>query len=47
MFRKYIIPKSIVSLNKIIVRFTKQFIAIIKLPNKLVFKGFNNKPLLI
>ena len=39
-FRKYIIPKSIVSFNKIIVRFTRQSITIIKLPSKLVPKGF-------
>ena len=39
-FRKYVIPRSIVSFNKIIVRFTRQSIAIIKLPSKLVPKGF-------
>jgi len=39
-FRKYIIPRSMVSFNKIIVRFTRQFIAIIKLPDKPVPKGF-------
>ena len=39
-FRKYVIPKSIVSFNKIIVRFTRRSIAIIKLPSKLVPKGF-------
>ena len=40
IFRKYIIPRSIVSFNKIIVRFTRQSTAIIKLPGKLVLKGF-------
>ena len=39
-FRKYVIPRSIVSFNKIIVRFTRRSIAIIKLPNKLIPKGF-------
>ena len=39
-FRKYIIPRSIVSFNKIIVRFTRQSIAIIKLPSKLILEGF-------
>jgi hypothetical protein len=39
-FRKYVIPKSIVSFNKIIVRFTRRSTAIIKLPSKLVPKGF-------
>jgi len=39
-FRKYVIPGSIVSFNKIIVRFTRQSIAIIKLPGKPVPKGF-------
>ena len=39
-FRKYIIPRSIVSFNKIIVRYTRRSIAIIKLPSKLVPKGF-------
>ena len=33
-------PKSIVSFNKIIVRFTKQFIAIIELPSKPIPKNF-------
>jgi hypothetical protein len=40
VFRKYIIPKSIVSFNEIMVRFTKQSIAIIKLLSKPVPKGF-------
>ena len=40
MFKKYIIFIFIVSFNKIIVRFTRQFIAIIKLPYKLILKGF-------
>ena len=39
-FRKYVISRSIVSFNKIIVRFTRRSIAIIKLPGKLVSKGF-------
>ena len=39
-FRKYIIPRSIVSFNKIIVRFTRQSIAMVKLPSKLIPKGF-------
>ncbi|OCK92602.1 uncharacterized protein K441DRAFT_726329, partial [Cenococcum geophilum 1.58] len=39
-FRKYIIPRSIVSFNKIMVRFTRQSIAIIKLPSKLILEGF-------
>jgi len=39
-FRKYIIFKSIVSFNKIIIRFTRRSIAIIKLPSKLILKGF-------
>ena len=39
-FRKYIIPRSIVSFNKIIVRFTRQSTTIIKLPGKLVLEGF-------
>ena len=39
-FRKYVIPRSIVSFNKIIVRFTRQSAAIIKLPGKPVPKGF-------
>ena len=39
-FRKYVIPGSIVSFNKIIVRFTRRSIATIKLPGKLVPKGF-------
>ena len=39
-FRKYVISRSIVSFNKIIVRFTRRSIAIIKLPSKLVPKGF-------
>ena len=39
-FRKYVISRSIVSFNKIIVRFTRRFIAIIKLSSKLVPKGF-------
>ena len=39
-FRKYVIPRSIVSFNKIIVRFTRQSIAIIKLPGKLIPKGY-------
>ena len=40
VFKKYSILKFIVSFNKIIVRFTKQSIAIIKLTNKLILKGF-------
>jgi len=39
-FRKYVIPGSIVSFNKIIVRFTRRSIIIIKLPSKLILKGF-------
>ena len=39
-FKKYIIPKSIVNFNEIIVRFTRQFMATIKLPGKPVLKGF-------
>ena len=39
-FRKYIIPKFIVSFDKIRVRFTKQSIATIKLLSKPVPKGF-------
>jgi len=39
-FRKYIILRFMVSFNKIIVRFTRQSITIIKLPSKLVLKGF-------
>ena len=39
-FRKYVIPRSIVSFNKIIVRFTGRSIVIIKLPSKLIPKGF-------
>ena len=39
-FRKYIIPGSMVSFNEIMVRFTRQSTAIIKLPGKLVPKGF-------
>jgi len=39
-FRKYVIPKSMVSFNKIIVRFTRQSMAIIKLPSKPIPKGF-------
>ena len=39
-FRKYIIPGFMVSFNKIIVRFTGRSTAIIKLPGKLVPKGF-------
>ena len=39
-FRKYIIPRSIVSFNKIIVRFTRRSTATVKLPSKLIPKGF-------
>jgi len=39
-FRKYVIPGSIVSFDKMMVRFTRQFTAIIKLPSKPVPKGF-------
>ena len=39
-FRKYVIPRSIVSFNKIMVRFTRRSTAIVKLPSKLVPKGF-------
>src|ERR1700722_19689210 len=39
-FRKYVIPRSMVSFDKIIVRFTGRSAAIIKLPSKLVPKGF-------
>jgi len=38
-FKKYIIPRSIVSFNKIMVRFTRRSTAIIKLPSKLIPKG--------
>ena len=40
VFRKYIIPRSIVSFNKINIRFTRRSIAIIKLPSKLIPKGY-------
>ena len=40
VFRKYIIPRSIVGFNEIIVRFTGQSIAIIKLPGKPIPKGY-------
>jgi len=39
-FRKYIIPRFMVSFNEIIVRFTRRSAAIIKLPSKPVPKGF-------
>jgi len=39
-FRKYVIPRSMVSFNKIIVRFTRQSTATIKLPGKPVPEGF-------
>ena len=39
-FKKYIIPRSIVSFNEMMVRFIRQFAAIIKLPNKPVLEGF-------
>ena len=39
-FRKYIIPRSMVSFNKIIIRFARRSTAIIKLPGKPVPKGF-------
>ena len=39
-FRKYIILRSMVSFNKIIVRFTGRSTVTIKLPGKPVLKGF-------
>ena len=39
-FRKYVIPGSIVSFNKIMVRFTRRSTATIKLPSKPIPKGF-------
>ena len=39
-FRKYVIPGSMVSFNKIMVRFTGRSMATIKLPGKPVPEGF-------
>ena len=39
-FRKYVIPRSMVSFDEMMVRFTGRSTAIIKLPGKPVPKGF-------